>query len=46
MSNTGYRRRLGDRKEGRRLRTLPALNLFEPYIMIRATTPATSSLAA
>ena len=35
MSNTGYRRRLGDRKEGRRLRTLPALNLFEPYIMIQ-----------
>ncbi len=28
------RRRFGDRKEGRRLRTLPALNMFEPYIMI------------
>lgn len=34
MSTTGYRRRIGDRKEGRRLRTLPALNLFTPYIMI------------
>ncbi len=34
MSTTGNRRRIGDRKEGRRLRTLPALNLFTPYIMI------------
>ena len=34
MSTTGNRRRIGDRKEGRRLRTRPALNLFTPYIMI------------
>ena len=34
MSTTSSRRRIGDRKEGRRLRTLPALNLFTPYIMI------------
>ena len=34
MSEQSYRRRFGDRKEGRRLRTLPALNQFESYIMI------------
>lgn len=34
MSEPSYRRRFGDRKEGRRLRTVPALNQFEPYIMI------------
>ena len=34
MSVDNRRRRFGDRKEGRRLRTLPALNQFEPYIMI------------
>ena len=30
MSEPSYRRRFGDRKEGRRLRTLPALNLQQP----------------
>ena len=34
MSESNYHRRFGDRKEGRRLRTLPALNMFESYIMI------------
>ena len=32
MSNT-YKRRTGDRKEGRLLRSLPAFNKFIPYIM-------------
>ena len=27
------KRRFGDRKEGRRLRSLPAMNFFEPFIM-------------
>ena len=27
------KKRFGDRKEGRRLRSLPAMNLFMPYIM-------------
>lgn len=27
------KKRFGDRKEGRRLRTLPAMNLFQPFIM-------------
>ncbi len=34
MSQSNYRRRLGDRKEGRRLRTLPAISQFEPFIML------------
>lgn len=34
MSQSKYRRRLGDRKEGRRLRTLPAISQFSPFIMI------------
>lgn len=33
MSQTKYRRRLGDRKEGRWLRNLPGLTQFTPYIM-------------
>ena len=30
---TKYRRRFGDRKEGRLLRSLPAFNKFIPFIM-------------
>lgn len=33
MSNNIYRRRIGDRKEGRLLRTYPAYNKFSPFIM-------------
>lgn len=35
MGQAAYRRRFGDRKDGRRLRSLPALNAFEPFIMIK-----------
>lgn len=35
MSGTTYKRRFGDRKDGRRIRTLPPLNLFEPFIMAK-----------
>ena len=35
MSEGVYRRHIGDRKEGRRVRTLPALNKFESYIMVK-----------
>ena len=28
-----YKKRLGDRKEGRLVRTIPAYNKFVPYIM-------------
>ena len=33
MAGKNYKKRAGDRKEGRLLRTLPALNKFTPYIM-------------
>ena len=33
MSDTIYKRRFGDRKEGRLVRTFPAYNKFEPFIM-------------
>ncbi len=33
MSDTTYKRRLGDRKEGRLLRSYPAYNKFTPFIM-------------
>ena len=33
MANTTYKRRYGDRKEGRLLRSLPAFNKFIPFIM-------------
>lgn len=33
MSDTPYRRRLGDRKDGRLLRSYPAYNKFTPFIM-------------
>ncbi len=35
MSDAAYRKRAGDRKEGRRLRSLPGLNQFMPFIMIK-----------
>lgn len=33
MDETPYRRRFGDRKEGRLLRTFPAYNKFTPFVM-------------
>ncbi len=35
MADTTYKRRIGDRKEGRQVRSLPALNKFTPFIMIK-----------
>jgi len=35
MSGATYKRRLGDRGDGRRLRTLPPLNMFESFIMVK-----------
>lgn len=35
MSEAKYRKRLGDRSDGRRLRTLPALNAMESFIMVK-----------
>lgn len=34
MADNTYKRRWGDRKEGRQLRSLPALNKVAPYIMV------------
>lgn len=35
MSGTTYKRRIGDRRDGRRLRTLPPLNMFESFVMVK-----------
>lgn len=35
MSGTTYKKRMGDRSDGRRLRSLPALNQFESFIMVK-----------
>lgn len=35
MANSSYKRRIGDRKEGRQVRSLPAFNKFIPYIMVK-----------
>ncbi len=35
MAENSYKRRFGDRKEGRRIRSLPALNQIIPYIMVK-----------
>ena len=33
MANSNYRRRIGDRKDGRLLRSFPAYNKFTPFVM-------------
>lgn len=35
MADITYKRRFGDRKEGRRIRSLPSFNNFMPYIMVK-----------
>ena len=35
MAETTYKRRIGDRKEGRQIRSLSAFNKFIPYIMVK-----------
>lgn len=35
MADTTYKRRIGDRKEGRQIRSLPAFNKFIPYVMVK-----------
>lgn len=35
MSENTYKRRFGDRKEGRRVRSLPAFNKLIPYVMVK-----------